>query len=114
MMIQWVLNYAQTNRYVEEYKSSFEGLSNRLRGLSEGYKLNCFLSGLKDDIRLPVRMFNPKIRWQPTTLLRFKSRKNSRVFNPQHDAEILKHNIVAALNSTHTNTQYPLFQFKKL
>ncbi|KAF5447657.1 hypothetical protein F2P56_033191, partial [Juglans regia] len=45
---------------VEEYKASFKGLSNRLRGLSEGYKLSCFLSGLKDEIRLQVRMFNPK------------------------------------------------------
>lgn len=44
---------------VEEYKDSFEFLSNRLRGLSEVYKLSCFLSGLRDDIRLPIRMFTP-------------------------------------------------------
>ncbi|KAF5465151.1 hypothetical protein F2P56_015182 [Juglans regia] len=44
---------------VEEYKAHFEALSNRLRGLSNQYKLSCFLSGLKDEIRLIVRMFNP-------------------------------------------------------
>jgi len=45
---------------VEDYKGKFEILSNRLRDLSEGYKLSCFLSGLKEEIRLPVRMFAPK------------------------------------------------------
>jgi hypothetical protein len=45
---------------VEDYKGKFKILSNRLRDLSEGYKLSCFLSGLKEEIRLPVRMFAPK------------------------------------------------------
>lgn len=38
---------------VEEYKIHFESLSNRLRGLSDHYKLSYFLSGLQDEIRLP-------------------------------------------------------------
>ena len=38
------------------YKGNFEILSNRIFGLSESHKLSCFLSGLKDEIRLPVRM----------------------------------------------------------
>lgn len=48
---------------MEEYKGRFEALSNRLRGISKHNKLSCFLSGLKDEIRLRVRIFNP------TTLL---------------------------------------------
>lgn len=44
---------------VEEYKGQFEALANQLRGLDEGYKLSCFLSGLKDEIHLMVRMLNP-------------------------------------------------------
>jgi hypothetical protein len=44
---------------VAAYKAQFEGLSNRLRGLSEQHKLSFFLSGLKDEIRLPIRMLNP-------------------------------------------------------
>ncbi|RVW59679.1 Transposon Tf2-8 polyprotein [Vitis vinifera] len=44
---------------VENYKSQFEALSNQLRGLAESYKLSCFLSGLREDIRFMVRMLNP-------------------------------------------------------
>jgi hypothetical protein len=44
---------------VAAYKAQFEALSNRLRGLTKPYKLSYFLSGLKDDIRLPVRMLAP-------------------------------------------------------
>lgn len=34
-------------------------LTNRLRGIFEGHKLSCFLSDLKDEIRLPIHMLNP-------------------------------------------------------
>lgn len=44
---------------VATFKASFEALSNRVRGLTEHHKLTFFLSGLKDEIRLPLRMFNP-------------------------------------------------------
>jgi hypothetical protein len=44
---------------VAEYTTQFEALSNRLRGVSDKNRLSCFLSGLKDEIRLPVRMLNP-------------------------------------------------------
>ena len=42
------------------YKSKFEMLSNRIRNLSESHKLSCFLSGLRDEVRLAVRMQNPR------------------------------------------------------
>lgn len=45
---------------VEEYKARFETLSNWLKGLSDTYKLSCFLIDLRDDIHLPIRMFNPQ------------------------------------------------------
>ncbi|KAF5471083.1 hypothetical protein F2P56_011555 [Juglans regia] len=44
---------------VASYMAQFETLSNRLRGLSDLHKLSCFLSGLKDELRIPVRMLNP-------------------------------------------------------
>ncbi|KAG6779592.1 hypothetical protein POTOM_015985 [Populus tomentosa] len=44
---------------VEAYKSQFEILSNQLKGLAKPYKLKCFLSGLREDIRFMVRMLNP-------------------------------------------------------
>ena len=40
-------------------KRQFEALSNRIKELSDKHKLSCLLSGLKDEIRLPVNMFNP-------------------------------------------------------
>nr|XP_023922229.1 uncharacterized protein LOC112033677 [Quercus suber] len=43
-----------------EQAGNFEILSNRILGLSESQKLSCFLSGLKDEMRLPVRMSVPK------------------------------------------------------
>lgn len=45
---------------MEEYKCKFEALSNRLREFSKTYKLSCFLSGIKEEIRLPIRMFTHK------------------------------------------------------
>ncbi|KAF5468849.1 hypothetical protein F2P56_012962 [Juglans regia] len=44
---------------VSLYTSQFETLSNRLIGLSEKHRMSCFISGLKDEIRIPVKMFNP-------------------------------------------------------
>ena len=45
---------------VVSYKGNFEILSNRIKRLSKSHKLSCFLSGLKDEIRLPVKMLVPK------------------------------------------------------
>ncbi|XP_041016312.1 uncharacterized protein LOC121258850 [Juglans microcarpa x Juglans regia] len=71
---------------VEEYKANFEALSNRLRRLSESYKLSCFLSGLKDEIRLTVRMFNPNSLMEAYGLARIQEEKVSlhKKLNPRH------------------------------
>ena len=44
----------------EDYKERFEAISNRVRGIDDNNRLNCFLSGPKDEIRPPVRMFKPQ------------------------------------------------------
>ena len=44
---------------VSAYKGEFESLSNRIKCLSPQHKLSCFLSELKDEIRLSVRILNP-------------------------------------------------------
>ena len=44
--------------FVSSYKAQFEALSNRIKELFEKHKLGCFLSGLRDEIRLLVKMFN--------------------------------------------------------
>ena len=45
---------------VSSYKAPFEALSNRIKELFEKHKLSCFLSGLRDEILLPIKMFNPQ------------------------------------------------------
>ena len=45
---------------VSSYKAQFEALSNRIKELFEKHKLSCFLSGLRDEILLPIKMFNPQ------------------------------------------------------
>jgi hypothetical protein len=72
---------------VAEYTAQFESLSNRLRGLSDKYKLSYFLSGLKDEIRLPLRMLAPRTLVSAFGLAKLQeeylqtSRKSSRTFS---------------------------------
>lgn len=63
---------------LEDYKFQFEVLANRVYGLPENHKLSFYLVGLKDEIRLPVRMFHPK------SLIDAYSRKNSRRTHLNH------------------------------
>ena len=51
-----VLTRLRQTSIVALYKAKFEAVSNRIKGLSPLHKLSYFLSGLKDEIRLPVRI----------------------------------------------------------
>ena len=42
------------------YRGQFKAVSNKVRNLPESHKLSCFLSGLKDEVRLLMRMLGPK------------------------------------------------------
>ncbi|XP_020080220.1 uncharacterized protein LOC109703897 [Ananas comosus] len=44
---------------VLEYQDKFDSLLNRVE-LSEEYAVSCFISGLKDEIQIPIRMFQPR------------------------------------------------------
>ena len=55
-----VLKRLRQTTIVAVYKAEFEAVSNRIKGLSPLHKLSYFLSGLKDEIHLPVRMLNPQ------------------------------------------------------
>uniref|UniRef100_A0A2N9FSL4 Uncharacterized protein n=1 Tax=Fagus sylvatica TaxID=28930 RepID=A0A2N9FSL4_FAGSY len=61
MMILWklLIKLKHVNS-IEEYKGLFESLSNRIRNLSSMHKLNCFMSGLKDEVRLAIKMQGPR------------------------------------------------------
>jgi hypothetical protein len=56
MMILWSLTKLKHTNYVAAYKGQFEALSNRIRNLSKAHKLSCFMSGLRDDVRLVVKI----------------------------------------------------------
>lgn len=45
---------------VEAYQESFEKLSHRVDGLPENFFVGCFIVGLRDDIRLDVKIKQPK------------------------------------------------------
>jgi hypothetical protein len=45
---------------IAAYKSQFELTSNRVRDLSNMHKLSCFMSCMKDEIRLAVKMQGPR------------------------------------------------------
>jgi hypothetical protein len=44
---------------VAKYTTQFEALTNQLRGIFEKNRLSCFLSGLKDDIRISSANVKP-------------------------------------------------------
>jgi hypothetical protein len=64
---------------VEEYKSQFELLANRVVGLLENLKLSCFLGGLSEEIKLPVRMFKPKSMTEAYSLAKIQEELMSNV-----------------------------------
>ena len=45
---------------IKEYHNKFEKLANHNEGLDDAFFTSCFISGLKEEIRLEVKMFNPK------------------------------------------------------
>lgn len=44
---------------IREYQTEFEKLATQVSGLSEQFLINCFIGGLKEEIRLNVKMFRP-------------------------------------------------------
>lgn len=45
---------------VAAYQEAFEKLSHQVDGLSEGFIIGCFIVGLRDDVRLDVKIKQPK------------------------------------------------------
>ncbi|XP_062176260.1 uncharacterized protein LOC133881329 [Alnus glutinosa] len=88
---------------LDDYKTQFDTLALKVQDLLESHKLSCFLGGLKDDIRLPVRMFNPKTlvdayslaRMQDECLHNFRrySRPSFNSGNYQHSTQGLSVNL---------------------
>ena len=45
---------------VATYQEAFEMLSHQVDGLPENYLIGCFIAGLRDDIRLDVKLKQPR------------------------------------------------------
>jgi len=45
---------------MKEYQTQLEKLVNITKGLDDSFFKSCFISNLKDDIQVEVKMFNPK------------------------------------------------------
>ena len=75
--------------------AQFEVISNRIKGLSSSHRLSCFLSGLKNEIRLPFRMLNPQLLKEAFGLSRIQEeynwscKKNSKIQLEQGKPSIL-------------------------
>jgi hypothetical protein len=44
---------------VATYQEAFESLSHQVDGLPEGFLIGCFVAGLRDDIRIDVKIKQP-------------------------------------------------------
>jgi hypothetical protein len=44
---------------VAAYQEAFESLSHKVDGLPEGFLIGCFVAGLRDDIRIDVKIKQP-------------------------------------------------------
>ncbi|KAL5718323.1 hypothetical protein ACHQM5_011236 [Ranunculus cassubicifolius] len=54
------LTLLQQTSTVAVYQEAFEKLSNQVDGLPESFLVGCFIAGLRDDIRLDVKIKQPK------------------------------------------------------
>lgn len=45
---------------IKEYQNQFKKLANHIEGLDNAFFTSCFINGLKEEIKLEVKMFNPK------------------------------------------------------
>jgi hypothetical protein len=57
---------------IAAYKSQFELTSNRVRDLSDMHKLSYFMSGMKDEIKLAVKMQGPRNLGEAYVLAKIK------------------------------------------
>lgn len=82
---------------VNKYQAQFERLSNQTIGLSEGFFLSCYVSGLKEEIWAAVRMFKPTTIMQAIRLARLQE-ENVAILKKYHQENLIYANIETNLN----------------
>jgi len=79
---------------LEDYKTQFDNLAIKVQRLPKSHKLSCFLGGLKDEIRLPVRTFNPKSLTDVYSLARIQEEcvlNSKRIIRPAWNSNQFHH-----------------------
>lgn len=67
---------------MEQYQSQLEVLANRIEGLTESFMASYFLGGLKEDIRLIVKIFKPSNLSEAFGLARIQEEKGTQRKKP--------------------------------
>ena len=92
------------------YKGQFKALSNRIRDLSENHKLSCFLSDLRDEIRLPIKMLNPKTLNEAFGLAKIQEEyvMSSKKFLKSSSLEVTKPSVLGPRLDTRLDSKFKL------
>nr|GFC96529.1 transposon Ty3-G Gag-Pol polyprotein [Tanacetum cinerariifolium] len=70
------------------YQETFERLSIRVEGLPESFLVGCFIGGLKDEIRLEVKLKKPRWLVEAMGMARLVEEKNNlarKLFTPNRN-----------------------------
>ncbi|KAH9660393.1 hypothetical protein KPL70_024180 [Citrus sinensis] len=70
--VPWSITKLRQTGTVIEYQRQFERLADRTRNLPESFFISCFLSGLREDIKIGVQMVKPVSLLQTFELARFQ------------------------------------------
>ena len=92
------------------YKGQFKALSNRIRDFSENHKLSCFLNGLRDEIRLPIKMLNPKTLNEAFGLAKIQEEyvMSSKKFLKSSSLEVTKPSVLVPRPDTRLDSKFKL------
>jgi hypothetical protein len=88
---------------LEDYKTQFDTLATKVHALPDFHKLSMFLGGLREEIRLPVRMFNPKTLIDAYSLARIQEESvhaNRRLLVPEWNASSFNQSYSKGINDS--------------
>ena len=79
---------------VKEYQNHFDKLANHKEGLDDTFFTSCFISGLKEEHKIEVKIFNPKTMMDAIALAKLAEDK----------ASAQRRNVRPPFTKTHNNS----------
>lgn len=92
---------------VEDYQTAFKILSNKIRGVSEEFRISTFLSGLKDELRIIVTMFKPNTLAAAFGLARLQEEEVTRKLYPYQNTQAQNSPYTPLFKPTHLKLPRP-------